>query len=63
MTYVNRDAKIKPGEGVISSGFGGVFPKGIFIGDRQPAHNSTSKPACTRTSTSNPPWIFGDWRK
>jgi rod shape-determining protein MreC len=32
MTYVNRDATIKPGEPVISSGFGGVFPKGIPIG-------------------------------
>jgi len=32
MTYVNRDAKIKPGEPVISSGFGGIFPKGIPIG-------------------------------
>jgi rod shape-determining protein MreC len=32
MTYVNRDATIKPGEPVISSGFGGVFPKGIPVG-------------------------------
>lgn len=32
MTYVNRDAKIKPGEPVISSGLGGVFPKGILLG-------------------------------
>ena len=32
MTYVNRDAKIKAGEPVITSGLGGVFPKGILIG-------------------------------
>ena len=32
MTYVNRDAKIKPGETVIASGLGGIFPKGIPIG-------------------------------
>ena len=32
MTYVNRDAKVKPGENVVSSGLGGVFPKGILIG-------------------------------
>ena len=32
MTYVNREAKITPGESVISSGLGGVFPKGIPIG-------------------------------
>jgi rod shape-determining protein MreC len=32
MTYVNRDAAVKPGEGVMSSGLGGVFPKGIRIG-------------------------------
>ena len=31
MTYVNRDAEVKPGENVITSGLG-VFPKGIFIG-------------------------------
>ena len=31
MTYVNRDAKIKPGDPVISSGLG-VFPKGILVG-------------------------------
>jgi len=32
MTYVSRDAKVKPGEPVISSGFGGIFPKGVLIG-------------------------------
>jgi rod shape-determining protein MreC len=32
MTYVDRNAKIKPGENVITSGLGGIFPKGIFIG-------------------------------
>ena len=32
MTYVNRDVKVKPGEAVITSGLGGVFPKGILIG-------------------------------
>jgi rod shape-determining protein MreC len=32
MTYVNLGAKVKPGENVITSGLGGVFPKGILIG-------------------------------
>jgi rod shape-determining protein MreC len=32
MTYVNRDAKLKDAEAVITSGLGGVFPKGILIG-------------------------------
>jgi rod shape-determining protein MreC len=32
MTYVNRDAKVTSGESVITSGLGGVFPKGILIG-------------------------------
>jgi rod shape-determining protein MreC len=32
MTFVDRDAKIPPGESVITSGLGGVFPKGILIG-------------------------------
>jgi rod shape-determining protein MreC len=32
MTYVNRAAKIKQGEAVITSGLGGIFPKEILIG-------------------------------
>ena len=32
MLYVNRAAKIKPGEAVLTSGLGGIFPKGIHIG-------------------------------
>ena len=32
MTYVDRNAKIKSGESVITSGLGGIFPKGILIG-------------------------------
>ena len=32
MTYVDRRAKINPGEAIITSGLGGVFPKGIHIG-------------------------------
>jgi len=32
MTFVDRAAKIKTGEAVITSGLGGVFPKGIPIG-------------------------------
>ncbi len=32
MTYVSREAKIKLGETVTSSGLGGVFPKGQIIG-------------------------------
>jgi rod shape-determining protein MreC len=32
MTYVSRDAKPRLNEAVITSGLGGVFPKGILIG-------------------------------
>ncbi len=32
MTYVSREAKIKAKQVVITSGLGGVFPKGILIG-------------------------------
>ena len=32
MTYVDRATKIKPDESVITSGLGGIFPKGILIG-------------------------------
>jgi rod shape-determining protein MreC len=32
MTFVDRNARIKAGEAVITSGLGGIFPKGIHIG-------------------------------
>ena len=32
MTYVHRDAKPRKNEAVITSGLGGIFPKGILIG-------------------------------
>lgn len=32
MTYLDRDAKIEVGDVVISSGLGGIYPKGIPIG-------------------------------
>jgi len=32
LRYVNRAATIKPGEAVITSGLGGVYPKGLLIG-------------------------------
>jgi rod shape-determining protein MreC len=32
LTYLSSSASLKPGEGVITSGLGGVFPKGISIG-------------------------------
>ena len=32
MTYVDRNAQIKSGEAVVTSGLGGVFPKGVVIG-------------------------------
>lgn len=32
MTYVSPGAKTKPGEAVVTSGLGGVFPKGILLG-------------------------------
>ncbi|MHC1769595.1 MAG: rod shape-determining protein MreC [Verrucomicrobiia bacterium] len=32
LTYVNRPAAMKPGQRVLTSGLGGVFPRGIFIG-------------------------------
>lgn len=32
LKYVSRDADIKPGDRVVSSGLGGIFPKGLLIG-------------------------------
>ena len=38
MTFVERNAKVAPGQAVITSGLGGVFPKGILIGTVTDAH-------------------------
>jgi rod shape-determining protein MreC len=32
LDYLSKDATLKPGENVVSSGLGGIFPKGIPIG-------------------------------
>jgi rod shape-determining protein MreC len=32
MTFVDRNAKINAGENVVTSGLGGIFPKGILLG-------------------------------
>jgi len=32
MTFVDRAVAVKPGETIVTSGLGGVFPKGILIG-------------------------------
>jgi rod shape-determining protein MreC len=32
LSYLSKDASLKPGENVMTSGLGGVFPKGIPIG-------------------------------
>lgn len=32
MRYVARAARVKPGEAIVTSGMGGIFPKGLLIG-------------------------------
>ncbi len=40
MTYVSRHSQLKPGQKVITSGLGGLFPKGIPIGRIAEVHPS-----------------------
>ena len=42
LEFINRDAKIAAGSTVITSGLGGVFPKGIRIGSLEQAPTSES---------------------
>ena len=42
MNFIGRDAKVLPNHTVITSGLGGVFPKGIHIGTLEPAAFSES---------------------
>ena len=42
MDFIGRDAKVFPNYTVITSGLGGVFPKGIRIGSLEPATLSES---------------------
>ncbi len=32
LNYISRDSKVKKGNAIVTSGLGGVFPKGIYIG-------------------------------
>jgi rod shape-determining protein MreC len=32
MTFINKNVAIRPGDEVLTSGMGGVFPKGLLIG-------------------------------
>ncbi len=32
MSYVSRDYEIRPGDTVVTSGLGGVFPEGLVVG-------------------------------
>jgi rod shape-determining protein MreC len=32
LDYISKDAALKPGQNVVTSGLGGIFPKGILIG-------------------------------
>ena len=42
LQYFSRNTAIKPGQSVITSGDGGVFPKGIFIGRIVDTRNNTA---------------------
>jgi rod shape-determining protein MreC len=42
MDFIGRDAKVFANSTVITSGLGGVFPKGIRIGTLEPAALSES---------------------
>ncbi len=35
MTYINRDAQIAPGERLFTTGLGGTFPAGLYVGSVQ----------------------------
>jgi rod shape-determining protein MreC len=38
LTYLSRDAELKPGQNVFTSGLGGIFPRGIPIGKIVDSH-------------------------
>jgi rod shape-determining protein MreC len=38
LSYLSRDASVKPGQNVFTSGLGGIFPKGIPIGKIVDSH-------------------------
>ena len=42
MKHLSRNANLKPGQNVVTSGLGGVFPKGIAIGKIADVHPSES---------------------
>ncbi len=40
LAYLSRNADLKPGQNVVTSGLGGIFPKGIPIGRLVDAHSA-----------------------
>jgi rod shape-determining protein MreC len=55
LDFVDRGTKPTIGDVVVSSGMGGVFPKGIIVGDVTAVHDQRDKPFPLLTITSRVP--------
>ncbi|WP_197255634.1 rod shape-determining protein MreC [Paenibacillus dendritiformis] len=61
MTRIEENDKVKVGDTVISSGFGGVFPGGLIIGTVVSLQQGDL--GLTRTATIEPAATYRDWRE
>jgi rod shape-determining protein MreC len=55
LDFVDRRYKTQPGDVVVTSGIGGVYPKGIVVGDVTTVHAQRDKPFPLLTVTSRVP--------
>ncbi|GAC41387.1 cell shape-determining protein [Paenibacillus popilliae ATCC 14706] len=61
MTRIEENDKVKVGDTIISSGFGGVFPGGLIIGTVVSLQQGDL--GLTRTATIEPAGTYRDWRE
>ncbi len=57
LTYLDKAAQIHKGDAVITSGRGGVFPRGLYVGSVVEVHTNAS--GTGRTATLRPPMEYG----
>lgn len=55
LEFVDRKFKTRPGDVVVTSGIGGVYPKGIVVGDVTTVHDERDKPFAQLAVTSRVP--------
>ena len=60
MRFFSRDADVRAGDEVLTSGVGSVYPAGLFVGE---VTGFTSQPGLVKDVTLSRPLISHIWKK